>query len=157
MKTTGILIILFIQQLTGQNIEFNVSVNNDTLLLGNYLEVKFEINNLNGKFIPPDFSGWNIVAGPNAASSYSMINGNVKQSSSYTYYLEAPADGTFIIEEAILKTAEKDYKTPPVKIVVLDNPDGIRQHPKYKSDDKIFKLDTILKEEPKSKRKVIRL
>jgi hypothetical protein len=157
MKTTCIFLILLVQHLTAQSIEFNVSVSNDTLLLGNYLEVKFEIINGNGKFKAPDFAGWNIVAGPNTASSYSIINGNVKQSSSYTYYLEAPTEGNFYIGEALLSATDKEYKTPPVWIVVQDNPEGIRQHPKFKSDTKIYKLDTLEKEEPKTKRKVTRL
>jgi hypothetical protein len=140
MKTTCIFLILLVQHLTAQSIEFNVSVSNDTLLLGNYLEVKFEIINGNGKFKAPDFAGWNIVAGPNTASSYSIINGNVKQSSSYTYYLEAPTEGNFYIGEALLSATDKEYKTPPVWIVVQDNPEGIRQHPKFNQIQKSISL-----------------
>lgn len=157
MNKILIALILIVNQIQGQSVDFTVSVSNDTLLLGNYLEVKFEINNGNGKFTAPDFAGWNVVSGPNTASSYSIINGEVNQSSSYTYYLEAPNDGEFIIDAAKLKTAEKEYKTPIVKIVVQDNPEGIRQHPKYKSEEKNTTPEFNQQEEPKKKRKVTKL
>lgn len=157
MKKVFIAFALFISQIHAQDLDFKVSVSNDTLLLGNYLEVKFEINNGNGKFTAPDFAGWNVVSGPNSASSYSIINGEVNQRSSYTYYLEAPNEGVFIIDVAKLKTSEKEYKTPPVKVVVLGNPEGIRQHPKYKTEEKDVNPDIKIQEEPKKKRKVIKL
>ena len=157
MNKILIAFILIVNQLQGQSVDFTVSLSNDTLLLGNYLEVKFEINNGNGKFMAPDFAGWNVVSGPNTASSYSIINGEVNQRSSYTYYLEAPNDGEFIIDAAKLNTTEKEYKTPVVRVVVLDNPNGIRQHPKYKSEDKNSNPDFNIQEEPKKKRKVIKL
>jgi hypothetical protein len=157
MKKLFIIFAVFISRVHAQDLDFKVSVSNDTLLLGNYLEVKFEINNGNGKFTAPDFAGWNVVSGPNSASSYSIINGEVNQRSSYTYYLEAPNEGEFIIDEAKLKTSEKEYKTPPVKIVVFGNPEGIRQHPKYKSEEKNVNPDMKIQDEPKKKRKVIKL
>ncbi len=140
-----------------QSVEFNVSVSNDTLMLGNFLEVKFEINNGNGKFIAPDFAGWNVISGPNTASSYSFMNGEVNQSSSYTYYLEAPAEGDFIINSAKLKTEDAELKTPPVKVVVIGNPDGKRQHPKYKSEERGQFPEIKKEEQPTKKRKVTKL
>lgn len=157
MKKLSIVFFMLASGLYSQSVDFNVSVSNDTLLLGNYLEVKFEIKNGNGKFTAPVFSGWNVISGPNTASSYSFINGEVNQKSSYTYYLEATQEGEFMIEEAILHTSEKDYKTPQVKIVVMENPEGIRQHPKYKSEDGNAETAPKPAEEPKKKRKVVKL
>jgi len=157
MKTVLFIILSSIQLTNAQELQFNVSVSNDTLLLGNYLEVKFEIKNGSGKFQAPDFSGWKQVSGPNSASSYSFMNGQVSQSSSYTYYLEAPSDGEFIIESASLLTAEKNYKTPPVKIIVFQNPEGIRQRPKTKQEERILPEDPMPSTETKKKRKVTKL
>lgn len=153
MKNIILTILLSSGMLGAQDIEFNVSVSNDTLLLGNYLEVRFEIMNGNGSFEAPDFSGWNIVAGPNTASSYSIINGTVSQSSSYTYYLEAPTEGQFIIESAKLKTSEKELKTPSLSIMVLPNPEGIRQHPENINENRLFPEERILETPAKKKRK----
>ena len=149
--------LISMQLVNAQEMQFNVSVSNDTLLLGNYLEVKFEIKNGAGKFQAPDFSGWNLVSGPNTASSYSFMNGQVSQTSSYTYYLEAPSDGEYIIESASLNTADKTYKTPAVKIIVFQNPEGIRQRPKTKQEERILQDDPTPAIETKKKRKVTKL
>ncbi|MBK8448637.1 MAG: BatD family protein [Saprospiraceae bacterium] len=157
MKKVCCIILGLLNILHAQEIEFNVSVNNDTLLLGNYLEVKFEIKNGNGTFQAPDFSGWSIVSGPNTASSYSYMNGQVNQSSSYTYYLEAPSDGIFEVGVAKLKTEDIELKTPSLKIVVYQNPEGVRQHPKFKSDERINLPEPIQKEDLKKKRKATKI
>lgn len=157
MKTFLFIFLSSIHLVYSQELQFNVSVSNDTLLLGNYLEVKFEIKNGTGKFIPPDFSGWKLVSGPNTASSYSFMNGQVSQTSSYTYYLEAPSDGEYLIESGNLQTAEKNYKTPPVKIIVFQNPEGIRQRPKTKQEERIVPEETVPSFETKKKRKVTKL
>lgn len=157
MKTFLFIFLSSIHLVYSQELQFNVSVSNDTLLLGNYLEVKFEIKNGTGKFIPPDFSGWKLVSGPNTASSYSFMNGQVNQTSSYTYYLEAPSDGEYLIESGNLQTAEKNYKTPPVKIIVFQNPEGIRQRPKTKQEERIVPEETVPSVETKKKRKVTKL
>lgn len=134
-----------------------MSVSSDTLLLGNYLELRFEVLNGSGKFNPPDFAGWRIVAGPNTASSYSINNGEVSQSSSYSYYLEAPSEGEFIIGQARLKSNDGELKTPEIKVVVLPNPEGIRQHPKNKAE-RTFPEEIIPPADPiKKKRKAIKL
>lgn len=157
MRTAIVFLMMLIQSLRAQELEFEVSVSNDTLLMGNFLEVRFEIRNGTGQFMAPGFSGWNLVSGPNSASSYSFSNGVAKQSSSFTYYLEAPAEGTFFIEPAILKTRDKDYKTPEMKVVVQANPDGVRQHPKSREEDPIGREKNRPATPPASKKKSIRL
>lgn len=153
MKNLIITILFGSSILSAQDVEFNVSVSNDTLLLGNYLEVRFEIMNGTGSFEAPDFSGWNIVAGPNSASSYSIMNGIVSQSSSYTYYLEAPTEGQFFIDAAKLKTTGKELKTPSLSIIVLPNPEGIRQHPENINENRLFPEERLLETPAKKKRK----
>ena len=66
--------------LSAQGVEFTVNLSNDTVLLGNYIEVEYTISNGDGKFIPPLFAGLQLIAGPNKSSSYSVINGVVSQS-----------------------------------------------------------------------------
>lgn len=139
--------------LNAQKLEFNVSVSSDTLLLGNYLEVKFEIMNGKGRFEAPEFAGWNIVAGPNTSSSFSIMNGEVKQSSSYSYYLEANSAGMYSISPAKLITEEGELKTPEIFISVLPNPQGIRQHPKNREESKFFMDEPTATPPAKSKRK----
>lgn len=111
-----------------QEASFTVSVQPDTLLLGNQLEVSFKLENGNSQnFTPPTFEGFMVVAGPNMSSSMMMVNGTVSQSVTYSYALEAKEAGVFFIPPAKIETEEGDLFTEPLEIIVLPNPDGIIQ------------------------------
>jgi hypothetical protein len=69
---------LFALILRAQDPHFKVEVSSDTILLGNYFELKYTIENTQGDFNPPEFAGLKLVAGPNHASSYSIMNGKGK-------------------------------------------------------------------------------
>ena len=147
-------LVFFHQLQAQQQSEFKVEISNDTVLLGNYFEVKFSLNNVTGKFTPPSFVGLNIIAGPNKSSSYSMINGEVNQSSSYTYYLEAELEGNYIIGPANLQTTNELLSTPQLHVVVLPNPEGIKQRPKSNFGEEYFQKETPVKA---TKRKTIKI
>jgi hypothetical protein len=113
-----------------QTPKFSVSVSSDTVLLGNYFELKFTIENASSNgFAAPDLHEFNIIGGPNTASSMSIINGEVSQSSSYSYYLEPPDIGVFTIKPAYLTSEDVALETFPIDIIVIPNPDGIIQRP----------------------------
>lgn len=113
-----------------QSPEFSVQISSDTVLMGNYFELEFSVMNGIGEFIAPGFNGLKILAGPNQSSTYSNMNGTVKQSMSYTYYMDADEIGEYIIPAATfkLKDGTKLY-TPELKVVVIDNPNGLKQNP----------------------------
>ena len=123
-----------------QDGKFSVTVNADSLLLGNYLEVRFTLENTKGNnFQPPPFTGFDLVGGPNHASSMSIINGVVSQTQSFTYFVSAKEPGNFFIEPASIDTDEGVLETRPVEILVLPNPDGIQQkQPKRQGVPDIF-------------------
>lgn len=123
------LLILGSSSVYSQDISFNVRVSSDTLLQGNIIKAKFEIKNTDGDFEPPSFDGWLLVGGPNSSSQYSMINGKVTQSSGYEYILQAPEEGSLVIEPATLKTKDQTLTTDPVFITVLPNPEGKQIRP----------------------------
>lgn len=111
-----------------QEASFTVSVQPDTLLLGNQLAVTFTLENGNSQnFTPPTFENFSLIAGPNMSSSMMMVNGTVSQSVSYSYALEAKEAGVFFIPPAKIETEEGDLFTEPLEIIVLPNPDGIIQ------------------------------
>jgi hypothetical protein len=109
---------------------FHTKVSGDTLLMGNYLEVTFTLENTTGKIEPPSFESFELINGPAQSSSVSIINGNMTQHHSYTYILQAKEEGIFLIDPAIAFVGEEVIKTDPIQIVVLPNPDGIIQTPK---------------------------
>lgn len=124
-----------------QETSFTVVAQPDTLLLGNQLQVSFQLENGNSQnFTPPVFENFTIAAGPNMSSSMMMANGVVSQSITYSYFLEAKEAGVFFIPPAKIETEEADLFTEPLEIIVLDNPDGIIQ--KSPQSSRSFGWDT---------------
>ena len=127
----GILLAVMCVHITSaQSPKFTVEVSSDTVLLGNYFELKFTIENTSATgFEVPDLHEFNVIGGPNTSSSMSIINGQVSQSASYTYYLEPTDIGVYTIKPAYLTTGEVALETPPIDIIVVPNPEGIVKQP----------------------------
>ncbi len=119
-----------VQFALAQSPKFTVAVSSDTILLGNYFELKFTVENSTSTgFEAPDLHEFNVIGGPNTASSMSIINGEVSQTASFTYYLEPTDIGVYTIKPAYLTTGEDALETPPIDIIVIPNPDGIVKQP----------------------------
>ncbi|MCB0579645.1 MAG: BatD family protein [Phaeodactylibacter sp.] len=107
---------------------FKVEVSSDSILLGNRFKVSFSLESAGGdNFRPPLFEGFDVVSGPNYASSISMVNGKVSQSVTYTYYLRPRDVGNYYIEPASIAVGEDVLETTPVPVTVVPNPDGVIQ------------------------------
>ena len=78
-----------------QDFVFSMEVSGDSVLLGNYVELSYTIENAQGKFEPPSFEGLDIISGPNYSSSISINNGEMKSLESYSYYLAPPEVGVY--------------------------------------------------------------
>ncbi|MEZ5040757.1 MAG: BatD family protein [Saprospiraceae bacterium] len=116
--------------LSQENTKFTVKVSMDSILFGNYFQVVFSLENAKGEdFQAPPFEEFNVISGPNFSSSFSMINGDVTQSVSYTFYLEPKEIGNYYIEPASIKVEEGTLATDPIEIMVVPNPEGIKQTP----------------------------
>jgi hypothetical protein len=99
---------------------FYVEVNKSELNLGDHFQLSFHIENLEGKFEAPDFRDFDILSGPNTSMSMSIMNGEMRRSSSYTYILRPRFSGEFYIEPAVLTGGDLDVETEPIKITILD-------------------------------------
>jgi hypothetical protein len=122
---------------SAQEASFSVSISPDSLLYGNQLKVVYTIENASGaNFQPPEFEGFFIVSGPNHSSSMQIINGQVNQSSSITYYLEPKETGLFFIDPASIEAEGETLNTEPLEIIVHPNPGGVRQ---YQEEDNFFR------------------
>jgi hypothetical protein len=145
---------------------FATEVSKDTVLLGNYIEIKYVLINIDGKFDQPDFGDMQLVGGPNHSSSMSSINGDVRKQSAYSYYVEPLEEGEFFIEPVFIETDERTWESEPIKIVVLPNPEGIIENPSMSNsfnfdfefgdffDNNPFFKEDVQKEDPKKKPKV---
>jgi hypothetical protein len=114
-----ILLWFYAPALRAQDASFKVSVNQNKVGTGEQFEVSFTLNTNGDRFSPPNFAGFQIVAGPNESSSMSSINGAVSQSVSISYVLMAENEGTFTIGPASILINGKQVSTNPVKITVV--------------------------------------
>ena len=143
-----------------QEASFRIEVSSDSVLLGNYFEVKFILESASGnQFEPPAFDGFSLVGGPNQSSNFSMVNGKISQSMAYSYYLEPQDIGNYYIEAAYVKVGEETLETTPKMILVVANPDEVYQSPqsKYKDEPNPLYEITPTPKKPKKKRKVYKL
>lgn len=128
-KLIVLLSFLLVSAMQAQEQKFTVELSSDTILLGNYFELKYTIENMNGKFDPPNLGEFDVIGGPNTSTSMSMINGTVKKSTGFSYYIKPRDLGVFTIPPAFVTVGEEVYQTVPIEIIVVPNPDGIIQQP----------------------------
>ena len=115
---------------------FTVEISTDSLLLGNYVEVIFKLENAKGEsFTAPNFDEFKVVSGPSISSKYSVLNGDVSQSMSYSYQIKPDEVGNYYISPASIDVEGTVLETNPIEFLVVPNPDGIIQSPEYQSDD----------------------
>jgi len=110
-----------------QDARMVVEISNDTILMGNYIQLRYTIENASGKFEMPELDGMMLISGPNTSSSMSMINGEVSQSASYTIYLKPIDIGNHGIGPAYINTDAGVLEAQPINIIAVDNPDGYQQ------------------------------
>jgi len=158
--------------LTAQNNPvFKVEISTDSVLMDNYFEVKFILENADSRqFTPPSFEGFQVLAGPNTSSSMSLVNGDMSQSISYSYYLKPKDIGNYYIPPASIEIDGQVLESEPIEVTIHPNPDGIIQTPPRRKnsifdpfDDDFFKNferpsqiprpDPKKKEEEKKKKK----
>ncbi|HRX68516.1 MAG TPA: BatD family protein [Tenuifilaceae bacterium] len=105
-----------------QDVEFLVSAPS-VVAQGEQFRLTFTLNARPQEFNPPSFENFYILAGPSTSSSSSVeiVNGKMTQTFnySYTYILEATAEGKFTIEAAKVTVSRKEYSTQPFTIEVV--------------------------------------
>ncbi len=94
---------------------------------GERFRITYTINARPDRFDAPAFEGLRVLSGPSQSSSTStqIINNQVTTtvSFSYTYLVEAPAEGTFRIPPAIAHVESKLYHSEPLQIKVDESYD----------------------------------
>ncbi len=114
---------------------FYVELSTDSVLMGNYFQVEFILENGNGSdFNPPDLeTDFDVVSGPNQSTSMTIMNGQVNQQMRISYYLQPRREGLFYIGPASIVANDQILETEPVAVLVVPNPDGIKQSPPLKN------------------------
>jgi len=114
---------LFISQLYAQN--FTAFVNKTQVSVGEIFQVSFRLEDGQGTNIEyPSFENFDIVGGPNSSQSMQIINGQVSQSFTYSFYLRGSKTGSFSIGSATITVKGKQLRTDPLTIEVVKSSSG---------------------------------
>lgn len=112
-------LLLWAGLLFADDIRFTASVNKTQVATGEVFEVTFSINGNADHFAPPNFSGFQVVAGPNVSTSMTSVNGNMTMSNSYSYDLVPTKVGTFTIGPASIVANGHTLNTNAIRITVV--------------------------------------
>ncbi|GEM_PF-6041810 len=116
-----------------QDVTFEVRPSTTTVRVGEPFEVRFE-SNKKGRFLPPEFRGFQVLAGPNTSYHMEIINGRMRARHSIGYVLRAMRPGSYTIDPGTLIVGGKQYRTRPVTIKV--QPSGSSSAPPPASSDR---------------------
>lgn len=87
---------------------------------GRPFAVRVTLENLDatGELVLPDFAPLDLVGGPQTSSNFSMMNGETSRSTTYTYYLQADREGTFVVPAFGVETDAGWQQTEPLRVRV---------------------------------------
>jgi len=150
--------VTFIQQ--GNTQSFSATISSDSILIGNYIELQFESDDVNGKFEAPQFSDLEIISGPNVSMSTQIINGDYSSKKTISFKVKPTNEGQVTIPPAYYIVEEETLESLPIVLNVYPNPEGIINKPENNTnnfffesfDFPLFQKQEPQKEEPKEKK-----
>ncbi len=106
-----------IDTVTAQSLSASVSKN--PVAVGEQFQLTFTLNATGSNFEGPSLNDFFVLSGPNQSSSIQIINGNISQSLSFTYILQAKTEGQYKIGSASIMCNGKKLESPPFTITVV--------------------------------------
>ncbi|MDR3133567.1 MAG: BatD family protein [Prevotellaceae bacterium] len=134
----GLLLLLFcgISAARADDVSFNVSAPR-VVGTNESFRVTFSVNADADNFTPPDFSGFNVVAGPSRSTEQLVQINNGKQSHSQTtrfmYVLQAVKEGEVTLGAASVVVDKKTYQTQPLTVEVVKAEDAPQASPQQQA------------------------
>jgi len=90
------------------------------IVLGGFFEVVFTLKYAAGdNFQPPVFSDFQVISGPNAIRSTSIVNGRVSREMGFAYTLAPKRIGKFTIGSATIRANGQTLRTQPLKVEIV--------------------------------------
>ena len=108
-------------QATAQAQEFTATLNKNRVAIGEQFMLTFSINANGGGFRGPRLDDFLVVGGPAQSQNMSIINGNVSQELSFTYYLVPRKEGKFAIGSASIQSGGRTLQSKPIQVEVKGN------------------------------------
>lgn len=136
----------------GQASSLTVKISRDTLSIDEVLEVEFCLENMEGRFVPPDFEGFRVVSGPNTLSSMTIIKGITHQKKSYSYMLKPLEKGDLTIGMAKLIQNNRNIETDIKNIFVTEE----KYQPYNQKKESLYRMDREESYDTKRKKRPIK-
>ena len=127
IKNILVIFLILVTSITSAQVKFEAKVSKKKLGVNERLRIDFEMNKDGDNFVPPSFSDFNVVMGPNTSVSNKYANGKRTYSKVYSYFLEPKKRGKFTIKQAKIEIGGETYKTFPITVNVtaaVDKPNG---------------------------------
>ncbi len=113
-----ILLSLSISVAFSQDASFTATASKKDVSVGEQVQVSYTLNGSGRGFQPPLLNDFNVIMGPNQSTSMQFVNGNMSQSISFTYYMQAQKEGTFKIGPASIEINGKRVQSNSLTITV---------------------------------------
>lgn len=114
-----LILVFFGLQLWAQDATLTATVSQKEVTLNDQFQLTFTLNGNGRNFQPPALNDFHVLMGPNQSTSMQIINGNISQSLSFSYYLQAKNPGTFKIGPAAIEAGGKRIQSNTITITVL--------------------------------------
>ena len=111
--------VLINQPVNAATPRFVASASGTTVAAGEQIQITFELQGSGTRFQAPTFAGFNVLMGPSQSSNMQIINGNMSQSISFTYVIQALKEGTFKIGVASIEVEGKRVQSNELSIKVV--------------------------------------
>jgi len=102
-----------------QNAFLSGSASQSTVSVGEQFQLTFTLNCEGQNFRSPDLSSFNVLSGPNRSSSISIVNNTYSQSLSFTFYLQAKAEGNLKIGPASIDVQGKKINSNIINLTIV--------------------------------------
>ena len=106
--------------------EMSVQVDEKTVRIEDFVHIQYTIEKAQKltKFIPPAFTGFRVIQGPDYTNGWTLINGEMKEYLAIGFVLQPTRKGKFLIQPASAKADGQNIRSGTVTIEVNDQGAG---------------------------------
>lgn len=107
-------------------LRITVQVDEKIISPDDFLHIQYTIENAQKvkKFVPPSFTGFKVVQGPDYTNGWSLINGEMKDYVAISFILQPVRKGKFVIQPATANADGQNIRSGTVSIEVTDPGSG---------------------------------
>lgn len=124
MQKLALILAIFCWSLTSSaQVSFTAKASKNKVALGERFSIEFSVNERGSNFRAPDFSGFQVLSGPNTSISTFADNRGVRTSIAYSYIVVPRSEGQLTVGPAFIQIDGETYRTEPFEITVTEKPE----------------------------------